>query len=697
MADAGSLTALERVSRPSLGSKDFSPKRRKERTPEETAGALQFKAELTRIKKALSDARSKFAGEMRTAKVAKKDSSGLSTFPAYQAALNEYLTLVMRTQGLQGAEMARIAEVGFLGAIDREKHKEGVWGGIAAAGAVLGPIQTLVGATAGVAINKFVYTPASKTIVGMYTSYRTESVVSKRVKEAAKAAKEGVDFKTLTGSANLLEKNLPARFREVSRFMATERRARLGLSIGTGATVGVLTGAGLSGHFAHDEMFAGESVRDVLAEQWGAFGRWLVDGFRPQATEVVVIAAVGAGKAVESAMGSPAMAAEMSPVSGVAPLHGSTYQLESTGTRTVFQAVPSPAEAENDVVRGRGIDPTSGQTMPGQRFFVAPPEGAPDPFQSMPTPEKPVLVDHLGGAPWNIDRNVALDDAHIERAIPLMNQGGLSHEWNDDVEALLRQQRALAPSAREIVPIQDERFDGMLYRGGVIGEGARDVELHTPKPYNAEYRMIERVLSDGKIHRLEIYIPEDCNNITWRDTIVGEPPAPLVIPPPVVEAAPPAQGCPIPGDTQWTAKELQNPNGTHIRVGSLSLERSPGGYTAYVPSKEVIPAKLAEILADAKRDGLFDDGRDFILVEFNIYNPVTCTYESVVICVREDAINPNTGRIAISEPFIAAPGSADKVPLTAQNFNQYIERTRVHGMHDNAPEELSASARSPRR
>ncbi len=666
MANAESLTTLERVSRPSFDLRSFLPKPKKVEASEETIEAVQFKAELTKVRKVLSDARSQFAGEMRTAKIAKKDSAGLSTFAAYEAALNEYLTLVMRTQGLQGAEMARIGEIGFLGAVDREKHKEGVWGGIAAAGAVLGPIQTLVGATAGVVINKFVYTPASKAIVGMYTSYRTESIVSKRVKEAQQAVQAGVDFKTLTGSTNLLEKNLPARFSEVSKFMTTERRARLALSVGTGVTIGGLTGAGLSGHFAHDEMFGGESVREVLAEQWGAFGHWLVDGFRSQATEAAVIAAVGAGKIVEGALGSPAMAAEMPQGSGDVRLAG---------------FLPPDLNAH------------------GTRFFAPSTEpGGVDPYQSMPTPEKPVLVDHLGGAPWNIDRNVGLDNLHIAKAIPLMNQGGMSTEWNNDVEALLRQQHDLPPAERTIVQIQDNRFDGMLYRNGVLGQGARDVELHTPKPYNAEYRVIEKVLSDGKIHKLQIWIPEQCTNVSWTDTIVGEPAAPLVIPPPIVEAAPPAQGCPIPEDTQWTARELLNPHGTHMLDGSHSIARSPGGYTVYVPDKASIPGVLERVMADAKNDGLFDDGRPFILVEVNVYNPVTCTYEEAVICLKADAINAVTGKISIDQPFVTVPGSRHDVPLTGQNFSQYIEPTKEHGMYEPAPraEDLGTVARSPR-
>ncbi len=224
-------------------------------------------SEIQKLKKALDAARSLYAQEVSALKL-KKNNTDLATFVAYESALNDYLSLVMQTQGLSTAETIRIGERDFLGALDRTKHAKKFWGTVAVGGGAMvftAPIQMGVGIAAGFVMNNVIYKNAARGMAEMYTWGRSKSIIEKRETEAKAASLEGVDFKTFTGAENLLEKNLPSRFKVVSDRIRRERNLRLAASLTTAGGFALATGAGLSANLIHDEV-GGKSLAGLLSD-----------------------------------------------------------------------------------------------------------------------------------------------------------------------------------------------------------------------------------------------------------------------------------------------------------------------------------------------------------------------------------------------------------------------------------------------
>lgn len=254
--------------RPFEGVRRFAGRFVRERTPAQI--------ERARLREALKHARSNYAHEVGASTDKKADVASFAAFPAYENALNAYVTLVMRDQGLEMAETARIGEISFLGALWRTKHEKGFWGGATAVTAAVGPLRMAVGVLAGFALNK-VYTPIVRRFGENSTGRRAKKSIAESVMIAQKGASEGHDFKTVTGIGHLLEKHLPGKFGSVSRRIRRERGARLTLSIASGTAIAFLTGQGLSTHITHDHV-AGESMREVLSEHFGSLGTFMTDG-----------------------------------------------------------------------------------------------------------------------------------------------------------------------------------------------------------------------------------------------------------------------------------------------------------------------------------------------------------------------------------------------------------------------------------
>lgn len=256
-----------------------------DRLPSHTPSAEKQLSETRKqLREALKAARSALASEMHTVKAGTKDASALSTFPAYESALNAYLSCIAVTQSFTAAVAAHSSEVGWFGALNITKHmksKKKIAGALAVGAAAvdtIGPLRAVITIPAALALNKYVYKPAANWIVK--DLWGAKSVrVAERAKEAELAAQSGeFDFKAFTGSSNLLEKKLPGEFREVSEIIKRQRMARLGVSAGSALGIWLTTGAGLSAHMLHDHAAGGESISEYLAEHWGSFGKWLTQG-----------------------------------------------------------------------------------------------------------------------------------------------------------------------------------------------------------------------------------------------------------------------------------------------------------------------------------------------------------------------------------------------------------------------------------
>lgn len=484
----------------SKGSRGFLRKQ----SPEAQARAERFK----KVKDALGVARTAFATEVRSATKKTKDSEHAS-FVAYEGALNDYLTHVMHSQGFTMAEMARIGERDFMGALWRTKNKVKFWGGTGALAVGTGVVRTGVGILAGIVLNKFVYTPVSKAITNTFLDYSTESIMAKRQKEAREASADGTDFKTFTGSENLLDKNLSSRFKKVSSYLRNERRVRLGFSVASGTGVAFLTGGGISSHILHDHM-GSESIGDVMSEHVGGnVSRFLTEGITPQ-----VVGALGAvGTFFSGGLAGKAMAAEL-------PAGGGVHPSELPGSVGV---TPETAVAEATRIE-RAFTDAAATIDPNEIHHIRTIGG--DPFaESMPeTFEKMSEILAWGKAHgWS--------DAKL--------QGFMNAQ--EELQRIIREKGI--GSVTQIIPegtIMDWSGAG---RGIINGPSSLDIRGGAPGIVH-QWSYTE----NGVQHYVREYIPFRCFNVGERDVVV--PPAEHIISPPPVETvvvpAPPAEVIPPP-------------------------------------------------------------------------------------------------------------------------------------------------------
>ena len=504
--------------------------------PRKTLGEIlaerkKYAAEMKPYKDALKQARSAFAKEVRESKDKKAAPESFKTFSAYEQALDNYLTFVMRTQGLQQAEIARQGEVSLLGALWRAEHRY-AWGALVAA---LGGVVIVAPARAvlGFLFGWMVGNPIVKKGFDVLNKKGNKDIAESK-KDAAHGIQAGKTFKQVTGTKNLLEKNLPGKASAISKRIRGEKVARLIFSLGTA--------------FASLEVF-GASVGGAILEHLGAFGNWL--------SHASLGDLLGSLFGVAPAEAHTLLQAEIRiqgpsfhfhpyghyPHGYYGPQHGYEYpygaqgapQYEGYGTPQPLHAGDHIIKQEWRIIGGQRVLVT---TWSHAEHVVTPEHPAPGPHaaEAQVTETRQVLpvekVSHtlhaLGSDPFAHSRAEAFSNEHIAKLIEQLRAAGKSPAYLAALEKSLHEQasQAFDPAGSDASAIgPDTKFDYMASGKDIMSNGVElktgAVGSHHFTSYIAERWTFRYTDASGNVHEITMVRPDECNNIAQeRDEII---------------------------------------------------------------------------------------------------------------------------------------------------------------------------------